>query len=239
MLYFENEDEANAELLDVHLHARLIGETNLTPAELVAIHRHNTGRELDPEIATGSREAIFEHLLAAEIIKFIIVISGQGPEAFGMPEMFTPMQHINANRHLKRLAMIVTDGRYSGVSYGAAIGHVTPEARRGGGILYLQTGDLIQANLRARDLTLLDRTTLRERGEIAPFNGELAQERREIGTVRLRRINERRRMIVPTNRMQDVTDASRGVVPRAVAEEATKSYQEYLHDALAFAGGRA
>jgi dihydroxy-acid dehydratase len=239
VLYFENEDEANAELLDVHLHARLIGETNLTPAELVAIHRHNTGRELDPEIAMGSREAIFEHLLAAEIIKFIVVISGQGPEAFGMPEMFTPMQHINANRHLKRLAMIVTDGRYSGVSYGAAIGHVTPEARRGGGILYLQTGDLIQANLRARDLTLLDRTTLRERSEIAPFTGELAQERRELGIARLRRINERRRMIVPTNRMQDVTDASRGVVPRAVAEEATKSYQEYLHDALAFAGGRA
>ena len=116
---------------------------------------------------------------------------------------------------------------------------MTPEARRGGGILYLQTGDLIQANLRARDLTLLDRTTLRERGEIAPFTGELTQDRRELGNARLRRINERRRMIVPTNRMQDVTDASRGVVPRAVAEEATKSYQEYLHDALAFAGGRA
>ena len=41
--------------------------------------------------------------------------------------------------------MILTDGRYSGVSYGAAIGHITPEAKRGGGILYLQTGDVIYA----------------------------------------------------------------------------------------------
>ena len=72
-----------------------------------------------------SRDELFDQLLNESILKLSIVISGQGPEAFGMPEMFTPMQHINANRRLKKLAMIITDGRYSGVSYGAAIGHVT------------------------------------------------------------------------------------------------------------------
>jgi len=40
-------------------------------------------------------------LLRELVIKFAVVISGQGPEAYGMPEMFTPMQHVNANRHLK------------------------------------------------------------------------------------------------------------------------------------------
>ena len=51
-----------------------------------------------------------------------------------MPEMFTAMQHINSNHKLKRLAVLISDGRYSGVTYGAAIGHVTPEAWNGGGL---------------------------------------------------------------------------------------------------------
>ena len=48
-------------------------------------------------------------------MKLGIVISGQGPVAFGMPEMFTPMQHINANRAMRKLATLISDGRYSGV----------------------------------------------------------------------------------------------------------------------------
>ena len=72
----------------------------------------------------------------------MVVISGQGPEAFGMPEMFTPMQHINANRALRKLAALISDGRYSGTTCGAAIGHVTPEAINGGCIGLLETGDL-------------------------------------------------------------------------------------------------
>ena len=52
------------------------------------------------------------------VLKIAIIVSGQGPVAFGMPEMFTSMQHINANRQLKRLATLISDGRYSGVTYG-------------------------------------------------------------------------------------------------------------------------
>ncbi|MFX7628987.1 dihydroxy-acid dehydratase, partial [Acinetobacter baumannii] len=70
--------------------------------------------------------------------------------------MFTPMQHINANHKLKRLATLISDGRYSGVTYGAAIGHMTPEAVQGGGILYLQTGDLLHLNLRERQVQYLN-----------------------------------------------------------------------------------
>jgi dihydroxyacid dehydratase/phosphogluconate dehydratase len=153
-----------------------------------------------------------------------------------MPEMFTPMQHVNANRHLKKLAMILTDGRYSGVSYGAAIGHITPEANRGGGILYLQTGDLIQSNLRARNISLIDREALRENNEVVAHAGNLADERGELGAERLRRINHRLLDIAPTNRMRDVTDAARGVTPNAVAECALQTFVEFAHRNLAIAG---
>jgi dihydroxyacid dehydratase/phosphogluconate dehydratase len=152
-----------------------------------------------------------------------------------MPEMFTPMQHVNANRHLKKLAMILTDGRYSGVSYGAAIGHITPEANRGGGILYLQTGDIIQSNLRARNIALIDREALRENNEVVAYAGNLADERGELGAERLRRINHRLLDIVPTNRMRDVTDASRGVTSNAVAECALQTFVEFDHRNLAIA----
>jgi dihydroxy-acid dehydratase len=178
---------------------------------------------------------LFDHLLRERIIKFAVVISGQGPEAYGMPEMFTPMQHVNANRHMKKLAMILTDGRYSGVSYGAAIGHITPEAKRGGGILYMQTGDIIQSNLRARSVTLIDRDVLRENGAIVIYTSGLTAERRELGAERLRRINRRLLDIAPTNRMRDVTDAARGVVPEAVAECVLQTFVEFANRNLAIA----
>lgn len=41
-------------------------------------------------------------MVEAGTLKIAVIISGQGPVAFGMPEMFTPMQHINANRVMKK-----------------------------------------------------------------------------------------------------------------------------------------
>lgn len=218
VVYFENEDDANARLLEVDLLERLREEARLTRNEMLLIARHTSETALDEGMASLPEDELFGALIEKGLIKFSIVISGQGPQGYGMPEMFNPMQHINANRHLKKLAMIITDGRYSGVSYGAAIGHVTPEACLGGGILYLRTGDLIQSNLRERELLLLDREHLASTGHVQAYDGRLEEDRRELGVVRLARINERRRVIVPTNRMRDVTDAAHGVVPRAVAE---------------------
>lgn len=60
-----------------------------------------------------------------------------------MPEMMTPLQHINADRRLRKLATLISDGRYSGVTQGAAIGHMTPEAMHGGGILFLENADVL------------------------------------------------------------------------------------------------
>ncbi|MFN0123401.1 MAG: dihydroxy-acid dehydratase [Blastocatellia bacterium] len=225
VLYFENETEANQQLLDVHFDETVKAHAAITHRDLLLIYQRNTGARPDARISAMSRDELFDHLVAERIIKFSVVISGQGPEAYGMPEMFTPIQHVNASRFLKKLAMIITDGRYSGVSYGAAIGHVTPEARNGGGILYLRTGDLIQANLRARQLLLIDQETLRATGEIIPYAGDLALDRQLPGHARMQRMQTRLREISPTNRMRDVTDAAHGVVPRAIAECALEPFR--------------
>jgi dihydroxyacid dehydratase/phosphogluconate dehydratase len=164
-------------------------------------------------------------MVKARTLKLAFVISGQGPEAFGMPEMATSMLHIMASRTLKPLVSVISDGRYSGVTYGAAIGHVTPEAIRGGGILYLREGDLIQLRLRKLRLDLLDRPALEERGELKLFEGDLAAERKASGDERLKRLHARRRMIAPTNLLAGCTDASRGVTPLAVAESAIEPYE--------------
>ena len=236
VLYFENEDDANHSLLDDRYLDSIKFNENLSHTDLLRIYAHNSAQQPDAQITDLTREELFDHLLHKRFIKFAVVISGQGPEAYGMPEMFTPMQHINANRHLKKLAMILTDGRYSGVSYGAAIGHITPEAKRGGQILYLETGDIVQSNLRSRRFVLVDRTALRANGSVIENAADLANERKELGEERLRKINARIQAIVPTNRMRDVTDASRGVVPNSVAECAHQQFVEFANRNLAMAG---
>ncbi len=223
VLYFENEEEANRRLLEAGYLDSIKSNEAISLTDLQRIYEHNAGTAADARIQAFDREELFDHLLKENLLKFAVVISGQGPEAYGMPEMFTPIQHVNASRYLKKLAMILTDGRYSGVSYGAAIGHITPEAKRGGGILYLQTGDIIQSNLRARNFVLIDREALRASGAVAPEKASLPETRKAIGQERLQRIQKRLLEIVPTNRMRDVTDAARGVVPNAVAEAATEN----------------
>jgi dihydroxyacid dehydratase/phosphogluconate dehydratase len=183
---------------------------------LSKVHAHNGGSGEVSDVAA---------MAAARTLKLAIVISGQGPEAFGMPEMLTPMQHINHNRGLRPLVTVISDGRYSGVTYGAAIGHVTPEALRGGGILYLQTGDLLRLGLRQGRLELLDRQAFEMTGAVQPFSGDLAAERAALGAARRARILARRRGVAPTNLLADCTDASRGVVPQAVAEEAVEAFR--------------
>jgi dihydroxyacid dehydratase/phosphogluconate dehydratase len=218
VLYFENEDAANARLLDVGLLDTFRAEAGLDRATLLALHRHNrTATDPAPdELAGLDEEALFGRLLAARTLKVATVISGQGPEAYGMPEMFTPMQHINANRVLKKTSVLVSDGRYSGVTYGAAIGHVTPEALNGGGILYLRTGDLIKLGFRAGRLELLDPASLAERGAVAPYSGDLAADRADLGRERRRRVRLRQRRVAASNLLEGCTDAAHGVVPRAV-----------------------
>ena len=77
----------------------------------------------------------------------VIVIRYEGPKGGpGMREMLNPTSAI-AGYGLGSTVALITDGRFSGASRGAAIGHVSPEAAVGGPIALLEEGDIIQINI--------------------------------------------------------------------------------------------
>lgn len=84
-----------------------------------------------------------------------IVIRNEGPAGGpGMREMLAPTAAL-AGRGLDRFVALITDGRFSGGTRGPCIGHITPEAQRGGSIALLQENDLIEINLLGRRLDAL------------------------------------------------------------------------------------
>jgi dihydroxy-acid dehydratase len=93
-----------------------------------------------------------------------VVIRYEGPKGGpGMREMLTPTSTI-MGMGLGESVALITDGRFSGGSRGAAIGHVSPEAASGGLIGLVQEGDIIEIDIPDRKLNLLvDEATLAER----------------------------------------------------------------------------
>jgi len=84
----------------------------------------------------------------------VVVIRYVGPKgAPGMPEMLTPTSAI-AGAGLGDSVALITDGRFSGASRGASIGHVAPEAYDGGTIALVEDGDIISIDIPKRSLTL-------------------------------------------------------------------------------------
>ena len=71
----------------------------------------------------------------------------------GMPEMHVPATLL-AGQDLGRSVSLVTDGRFSGGSRGACVGHVSPEAALGGLIALVQDGDPVEIDIDARRLWL-------------------------------------------------------------------------------------
>jgi dihydroxy-acid dehydratase len=77
----------------------------------------------------------------------VIVIRYEGPKGGpGMPEMLTPTSLI-AGMGLDREVALITDGRFSGATRGAAIGHVSPEAAEKGPIAALRNGDQVKIDI--------------------------------------------------------------------------------------------
>ena len=70
-----------------------------------------------------------------------------------MPEMLTPTSTL-AGAGLDDLVALVTDGRFSGVTRGACVGHVVPEAADGGPIALIRDGDTVDIDIPGRRLTL-------------------------------------------------------------------------------------
>ncbi len=84
----------------------------------------------------------------------IVVIRYEGPAGGpGMREMLSPTSAI-AGMGLDKEVALITDGRFSGATRGAAIGHVSPEAVSGGNIAYVQNGDIISIDIPNYKITL-------------------------------------------------------------------------------------
>ncbi len=84
----------------------------------------------------------------------VVVIRYVGPKGGpGMPEMLTPTSAL-AGAGLDDRVALITDGRFSGASRGASIGHVAPEAVDGGSIALVEDGDIISIDIPARQVVL-------------------------------------------------------------------------------------
>lgn len=113
----------------------------------------------------NSEEEAFEAIMGQKINKGdAVVIRYEGPKGGpGMREMLSPTAAI-AGIGLGADVALITDGRFSGGTRGAAIGHVSPEAADGGMIAFVEEGDKIEINIPERKLNLLvDEATIAER----------------------------------------------------------------------------
>lgn len=95
-----------------------------------------------------SENAAFADMMARKLQKGdVVVIRYEGPKGGpGMREMLLPTATI-AGMGLDKDVALITDGRFSGASRGAAIGHISPEAAEGGPIAIIQTGDIIDIDI--------------------------------------------------------------------------------------------
>ncbi|RLB90245.1 MAG: dihydroxy-acid dehydratase [Deltaproteobacteria bacterium] len=84
----------------------------------------------------------------------VVVIRYEGPKGGpGMREMLSPTSAL-AGAGLDKDVALITDGRFSGGTRGAAIGHISPEAQEGGPIAVVEEGDTIEIDIPARSINL-------------------------------------------------------------------------------------
>lgn len=109
-----------------------------------------------PAKVFNSEEEAIEAILGKKIVKGdVVVIRYEGPKGGpGMREMLSPTSAI-AGMGLDKYVALITDGRFSGATKGAAIGHVSPEAAEGGIIALVNDGDMISIDITNGKLNLL------------------------------------------------------------------------------------
>jgi putative YjhG/YagF family dehydratase len=121
-------------------------------------------RKRGPARVFTTEAAAIEAVKAGEIQPGdILVLAGRGPMGTGMEETFQLTSALKYLSYGKQIALI-TDARFSGVSTGACIGHVSPEALAGGPIGKLRDGDMIEI--------VIDRVRLEGRINLAEQSAE-------------------------------------------------------------------
>lgn len=132
---------------------------NIAPLGAV-VKQSAVAQEMRSRTATAKvfdrEEDAMDAILSGKIQKGdCVVIRYEGPKGGpGMREMLGPTSAI-AGMGLDKDVMLITDGRFSGATRGAAIGHISPEAAEGGPIRLVQTGDQIKLDIPTRTLELL------------------------------------------------------------------------------------
>ena len=131
---------------------------------------------LGPARIYDSQEEALSGILSHEVQEGdVVVIRMEGPKGGpGMPEMLSPTSAIMGMGLGDKVALI-TDGRFSGGTRGACIGHISPEAADGGPIAVLQNGDIININIPERSLNvdLSDKEIQNRLRELPPFTPKI------------------------------------------------------------------
>lgn len=84
----------------------------------------------------------------------VVIIRYEGPRGCGMPEMLATTEAICCDERINGSVSLITDGRFSGGTRGAAIGHVSPEAASGGPIAFIEEGDLVSYSVANRTINM-------------------------------------------------------------------------------------
>lgn len=165
VVFYLGEPEAQRDLLAGTVLRRLEGVVDEDQlVRLVEANFPGTSEEL---VHMEGGTAI-ERAARARLLRALVVIAGEGPKANGIPEMFYPSEYLNRDPVLRHVAALVTDGRYSGATYGPCIGHASPEALEGGGIGALHTGDLVWMDSAAGRIDALDPVASWSTGAFVP-----------------------------------------------------------------------
>ncbi len=135
---------------------------------------------VDPEMLVHSgpakvynnEEDAVDAIMAGKIVKGdVVIIRYEGPKGGpGMREMLTPTSVITGMGLGKDVALI-TDGRFSGATRGASIGHVSPEAAAGGTIAIVEAGDIINIDIPngKLEVALSDEEIMKRKAALPPF----------------------------------------------------------------------
>ena len=121
-----------------------------------------------PAKVFNSEEEAVEAIVGGKIVAGdVVIIRYEGPKGGpGMREMLSPTAMI---------AALITDGRFSGATRGASIGHVSPEAASGGNIAIVQDGDIIEIDIPSRtiNIKISDEEIETRKAKLEPFKIEV------------------------------------------------------------------
>jgi len=165
-VYYQGQEEVQKDLLEGRAVLRKLRQ-KIRRADLLKTLSYNFPEELKKGVMHRlPKDVLFDTLVRERKLRIMVVIAGEGPRANGMPEMFYPSEYLNRDVLLRYIAVLFTDGRYSGATYGPCIGHCSPEAFEGGGIGAIETGDWVYLNFDRGEIDLLDRERLSKKNEI-------------------------------------------------------------------------